>query len=157
MTEKLKFVIKDTMDGVQVGFFDWTPERDYLFDELNVICKKRKNNESFNLKQIHDIYEKDRDFFPALVMMGELCLNINNLDMASKYLNEAIIVAEKLIPEGYEGKIYSEENPYGYYSTLKGISTLADKQGNQVMIEKCLGIWVTRLPEYSFATPKLMM
>lgn len=76
--------------------------------------------------------------------------------MADKYLKNAINIAEKLIPDEYEGKIYSIED-YSYYSILKGISHIADKQNNKVLIEKLTGIWLMRLPEHSFATPKILM
>lgn len=141
------------MDGNgQVGYFDWGTERDYLFDELKAINNKRKNNESFNLKQIHDIYEKDRDFFPALIMAGEVCINrLKRLDKASQYLNEAVLVAERLIPDNYEGKIYSFEEPFSYYSALKGVVHIENEKGNKILADKCYGIWVDRLPEHSFA------
>lgn len=144
----LKFIVKTTMSGNQIGFFDWGVERDFLFKELQDLYSKRQNNESFTLTNVLDVYKKDQDFFPALIMLGELFLNMDDYEQGSRYLKIAIKIAEQKIPDNYTGKVYSVEFPFSLFSAIKGLYYCEKQHGDVEFADKCREIGLTRFPAW---------
>jgi len=117
----LSFEVKFLPDQSKIGYYNWGTDRNILFENLNNLYAKWRSNKKVNINLYLKLCEEDESFFPALIMLAEIYLNYSQPLKARKILNKAIKIAESVIPKDFNGKIYSVEEPYSYFSALQGL------------------------------------
>ena len=127
--QSLRFEIKNT-GTEELGFFIWGRGRDELFEELSAINKTWKDGTPIKYKDVLNIFKKDEQFFPALIMISEMELNERQNHKAIVTIKKALQLAHSVIPESYEGAIYSTEQPYNYFTAMRVLVHLEKELGN---------------------------
>ena len=99
-----------------------------------ILQQKKKVDEAYDgleaaLKEIKDSINYAERIQRSFLATKDL-LNENLNDKAIVTIKKALQIAHDVVPDGYEGAIYSTENPYSYFTAMRILVHLEKALGN---------------------------